>query len=174
MMKQIRTIPLLAAAALLLLPACKPTENNYKAAYEAAKNKREKDASDPDIYIPGGKLIDDNAPQKQTIEGLEYFVRYEPLKLVDGEGPLKRFNVAVASYKMTANALSHWERLSKEYPGAIVLQNDKELYLVCTGSFATPAEAAEAVTMFIQRHPDAQFVGLDANAPVIIGASNIH
>lgn len=173
-MKRFKFTILLAAAALMLLPACKPTEKNYKAAYDAAIQKRQKDATDPDIYIPGGKLIDDNAPQTQTIGGKEYFVRYEPLKLIDGEGPLQRYNVAVAAYKMNANALSHRERLSQDYSGAIVAQNDKEMLIVCIGSYATPEEAAQSVTRFTERHPDATCVGLNSAVPVIIGASNVH
>lgn len=168
-MKHPALLILTVAAAIMLLPACKPTEKNYKAAYEAAKQKQKRDAEDPDILIPAGGLIDDDAPKATVINGITVNLRYEALKHISG-AEMNTFNVAIAAYKMTANALSHWERIKDQYAGALVVQNSKELFYVCIGTYAGKEEAAEAAAAYSAKHPDALYPGLDANMPVIEAA----
>lgn len=164
----------IALLAAVVLTSCKPTENNYKAAYDAAQAKREKDASDPDIYIPGGQLVREGEPKEETIEGRKVLVMREPLKLIAGQAPLKRYNVAIAYYKMTANAQAHWERIKADYPEAVLTQNGKEIYSVCIGSFDSEAEAVTAYAAFEAKYPDMHYVGISGARPVLEIAHNVH
>ncbi|MCM1291533.1 MAG: hypothetical protein NC201_04920 [Prevotella sp.] len=173
-MKRIQYIYYLLAALIFLLPSCKPTENNYKKAYEAAKAKREKDASDPDIIIPGGKLANDDSPKVESLDGVSYLIKYQPLKLIAGNAPLQQFNVAIASYKMTANATSHWERIKKQFPDAVLVQNPNEIYFVCIGGYSEKTSAVNALKDYMEKYPDAQYLGIDEMQPVIRAATNIH
>lgn len=154
--------------AITLLVSCKPTENNYKEAYDAAKAKRDKEASDPDIKVPGGTLFQEDDPHHYTLAGRDVLARHEFLKLIEGpEDGFHKYNVAIASYKMTANAKSHWERVREEYKGAILIQNPKQIYFVCIGSYDTEEEAAIALEQYQKQYPEAVYVGIPQGRPVI-------
>ncbi|MBD5212780.1 MAG: SPOR domain-containing protein [Bacteroidales bacterium] len=162
---------IIGAALLLFLclaSGCKPTENNYKAAYEAAQAKRQKDLEDKDILIPGGKLFSEDDPQPFKVHGIDLLARHEQLKLICGdEAQFHKYNVAIASFKMDANARSYWERLKDSYPDAVVVQNVRQIYFVCIGSYESEQGAALACEEFRKRNPDCPYVGIPQAQPVI-------
>lgn len=81
---RIRVSSLLKTALLLaLIPiaaGCKPTEKNYKAAYDAALKKREAAAVDADMMIPAGALQQIGGPQKRKIGDVEVYMLVEPIR----------------------------------------------------------------------------------------------
>lgn len=171
-MRKILMITCLGILLAGVCSSCKPTEKNYKAAYEAAQKKRMKDASDPDILIPQGGLINDDTPGIETIDSVKTYVRYEPLKLIEGKQPLKRFNVAIASFKMTANAKASYEELLANYPDAVLLQSAKDVYYVCIISTSDKSQAVKALRDF-HNSVKGVYLGIPEQQPILEVASNV-
>lgn len=55
-----------------LLAACKPTEKNYKAAYDVAVQKRQQESSDASLRSEGHRLITDMAPRTINAAGRDW------------------------------------------------------------------------------------------------------
>ena len=145
--------------------SCKPTEKNYKAAYDAALGKRQQ--SDLDIPIPGGTLLVDGSPRKVTVNGDSVYISNEKLKSEDGTGYVKhRYNVAVGSYKMLTNCSAHVSDLVNKGYEAFAAESSQGKYYVIAGSFDSLEEAASLAVSFSSREKKAFFVGLPG-APVI-------
>ena len=165
-----KRIILPAAALLLILAAgCKPTENNYKAAYDAAQQKRQASATDPDILLPaGGKLQQFDAPNKQVVDGDTYNVIKEHLKFEDGvEHAMHKWCVAVAVYKMPTNCAAQVSQLFTKGYKAFGAQNAKGQHYAIAGAFQTLKEAAAFAKEFKAKHKATDFVGLEGE-PLII------
>lgn len=167
-----RFIKLLPALLLVsLFCGCKPSEKNYRAAYDVAVAKRQKDA--PDTAAGLGDAVRDGAPVRREIDGKTLWVLTEPLSRVDGQGAPDPWNVAVAAYKMTANARSHAERLSGEgYESSLLKNSDGMIYVIA----ATPvslSEAAEFIRRFREKHPDTVYVGLP-EGPTVVSSGKRH
>lgn len=163
-MKQLlRLLPLLLM--VCVLAGCKPSEKNYRAAYDVAVAKRQKDA--PDTSAGLGDAVRDDAPARREVDGKTVWVRTEPLSRVDAQGAPAAWNVVVAAYKMTANARSHAERLQAEgYDSSLLKNSDGMIYVVA----ATPGslqEAAGFIEEFKGKHKDAVYVGLPEGPTVL-------
>ena len=80
--------PILNALSLLLLvcllAGCKPSEKNYRAAYEVAVAKRQSEA--PDLSAGLGDAVRDGAPKRHEVGGKTVWVLTEPLSCVDSQG----------------------------------------------------------------------------------------
>ena len=137
---------LIPACAALLLAACKPTEANYRQAYQAAmaaKNTEEADS----IY--GGMRR--NINQSEMVVGTDtasYISQW--VKVTDGGGGIKeyikRYCVVAGQFKQAFNAKSMRERLAGNgYPGAFVVQNSEPYYYVIAASYNDAAPAIEMI-----------------------------
>ena len=84
-----------------LMSGCKPTEQGYRAAYDAARQKRE--AAAAEMMIPVSGLLSDDGPQRRIIDGDTLFVTKERVRGADGEN-LPRWLLAVGVYRMDTNA----------------------------------------------------------------------
>lgn len=166
-MRLSRIIPvMLPLAAFVLLPACKPTEKNYREAYDVARHKKTKLTEDPDLDLTG--LIADGDPSVQSVAGVDVRVMSIPLKTVfSGHSPM-RYNLVVGRYKMRANALSHAERLTAEGADAFVAEDKEEKLYVVYGGYDSPKEIAAKIRSMRENHPDAFYPGLDEGPVVII------
>lgn len=189
----------MAALAALAMCACKPTEKNYKAAYDAALEKRMEvaaEAAAPD----GTLLIDDDGYTRVPAGGRNVLVRTLPLRRVADEKlpslPLSAeqagsemtqdpgsaaqsaeatqtemrvpvSNLAVASYRMRANALGHAARLRDEgWPAFVLVDADDNFYTIAGGYLSLP-DAADAASRYAAGHKDTPYVGLP-DEPVIL------
>lgn len=101
-----------AVMAALLLASCKPTEKNYKAAYDAALEKRE--AAMREQMIPTTGLMSDDGPQMRVVEGDTVYVLREALRRGEPSRKVGGWSVAVALYKMETNARANVENLVSE------------------------------------------------------------
>ena len=145
------TLRLLLAAILLsvMMPACKTTEANYRQAYEIAKDKQEK--SDGGDEIPTAALNRYGMPRPQlTAEGDTLMILTEPIAFTPEGGAerstLKRYNVVVGQFRQIFNAKAMLGRLREGgYPDACIVNTRLPLYYVISGSYATTAEASEAL-----------------------------
>lgn len=159
--------PVLFALAVSVA-GCKPTERNYKAAYDAALQKRQSEAADPDLNLPSGGLQSMGGPRLQDVGGRQVYLSAEPLKFVDGlEHDMRRYNVAVAAYKMQTNCAAQVSDLFTRGYKAFAARNGDDKYYVIAASFDTLDEAAAFVEEYEASHRDAAYIGLP-DAPVII------
>lgn len=147
---------------------CKPTERNYKEAYDVALQKRNAAATDPDMAIPAGGLKTTGGPLQKEIDGETVSFSAEHLKFEGGlEGVMKKWNVAVAKYKMPTNCASQTSDLFSEGYKAFYVLNPEGYYYVIAGSFDSLEEAEKFVKEYSSRHKATTFVGL-SGTPLII------
>lgn len=163
-----KTIVIISLAALVLT-GCKPTEKNYKAAYEAALSKRQTTNTDADIPQVG-MLTNDNAPKPTEVNGQTVYTFTEPL-MADERAHLSAFNVAVGRYKMHTNARAHASSLRESGYPAYAIRNNKEIWYTIVSGADSLQQAAEIVNEFKNRNKDMVYPGLP-DGPVIEIPSN--
>ena len=156
-------------AATGFLGGCKPTEKNYKSAYDAAVSKRQaSETLDTDLGIPAGRLQRDGAPAVRVVDGDSVLFIAEHLKFVDGEEHEKhRYNVAVGAYKMQTNCAAQVSDLFSKGYAAFGASNAAGMYYVIAGSFDNLQEAAAFDRIFRKKEVSHIYSGLP-DAPVII------
>lgn len=145
---------------------CKPTEKNYKAAYDAAQLKREQAAAEQ--MRPASGLLSDDGPTMRVVDGDTIFVSRERLRLPDGQRPEGEWGVAVAQYKMSTNANATVADLKAAgLPDAIYLKGPQGKHYALAALVATLDSARSVSAEFQRKFPDFPYIGLPG-APVII------
>lgn len=161
-------IPLmLGLSGLLLLTGCKPTEKNYKAAYDAALSKRQAEKSDPDLNLPAGVYQRLDEPGKRDINGKSYPYQFVRLKPLDADWVLDPYCVAVAVYKMPTNCQAQVHDLREAGFKAFGAKAADDRYYVFIAGYETIEDAAANVDKYVTKNKDAVYVGLP-ESPVII------
>jgi cell division protein FtsN len=153
--------------ATLSFTGCKPSENNYRSAYETATKQKQAAAVDEDIDLTN--VIMEDTPKRATTEVGDAYVRYDLLS-VYGDAPkkLSRFNLAVAAYKMRANAESDAEQLRNAGYDAFIMQDGKNTLYVMVASCDNITEAVTFLNEYKKKNPDRPYVGLPGEAVVYI------
>ncbi len=130
-------------AVLLVFTACKPTEANYRKAYEAAKAHTDQTGViEGTVYeairskgISGGIVTDGDTIPLITV----------PVKLsaaLDVPPTVTRYNVALAQFKQRFNAKSLMSRVQHlGFENATIVQNAEPLYYVIVPGANTTDEA---------------------------------
>ena len=165
-----RITPIFAVTALLavgFLAGCKPTENNYRQAYDAAKARRE--AANAEAMMPTSGLLSDDGTSLKIVNGDSLFVSKDRLRR-DSEQPdlLKTYNVAVGVYKMNTNAKAQAAALSDKGYDAHAVQTTGDRWYTIAGGFDSLDEAQEFIKGFKKKNPGYPYIGLPGS-PVIIG-----
>ena len=143
-MKRLLYIMIIAAA---MLTACKPSEKNYKAAYEAAKAKESATPLEETIYAN----IRKEARHRNIVVGsdtLPLTTQYVTFTTQAGGSVANfhRYNIVVAQFKQLFNAKAMLQRaIDAGYADALVVQTREPLYYVVARSVKTPSEAREAL-----------------------------
>lgn len=130
----------------LLAVSCKPTEANYRAAYEATKAKtEEKSTIESTVYgnIRKQEIKSGLVTGKDTIPVLEVSVRCTPgVSTPDSVG---QYSVAVAQFKQIFNARSMMSRLRAQgYVSATIVENKEPLYYVLITTYDNSAAAVQS------------------------------
>ncbi len=164
-----RIIMGLAVVSLLAAAGCKPTESNYKAAYDAAQKKRQAAAAvDAEMSLPAGALQAVDAPRKRVVDGDSVYVVKQPLKFTGGlEVDVHRWNVAVACYKMPTNCAAQVSELFTKGYKAFSAESTGDRFYVIAGSFETLHEAAGFARKYAEGKDASAFIGLPGE-PVVI------
>ena len=155
-----------AALVALMFVGCKPTEANYKKAYDAAKAKREQVAAEQ--MRPATGLLNDEGPQMRIVDGDTVYVTNEMLLEADGSRMKGRYALGVGLFKMDTNAKASAADLAKNgYPHARMGKaRGGKYYTLAT--FSQNLDSIRAASKeFKKKFPDYPFVGLPG-APVII------
>ena len=165
----------LAGIALLsAIPACKPSEQHYRQAYERAVAARESTPDgvpDSTVYTRIRREMKHGtmAVGTDTVAVATQFVAITP----DGGGineSIKRYCVVAAQFKQVFNARSMRERLTESgYPGAFVVQTREPYYFVVAGAYTGAEEAVE----MMHRLESDPALKLKAPAPFILQPSQL-
>lgn len=159
-------ISISAALAALIFVGCKPTENNYRAAYDAALAKRQQAAEEQ--MRPATGLLSDDGPQMRVIDGDTLYVTRERLRLADGSEPQGKWAVAVGMFKMDTNAKAAASAVrDKGFTGATHVKTTGGRYYSVSALTESLDSAAAAAREFRRAFPGYPFVGLPG-APVLI------
>ncbi len=156
---------ILIASLALGATGCKPTEQNYQAAYIKAQEKIKADAMDDDP-----ELISTDRPRAQYLQGDTVYVKMEALRGADGSHVAIGYGVAVALYKMPTNAKSNAEALkAKGWKEAGAYKSIGDQWYVMVGHYAKLDEAIEAQKRFKKQFPGYPYIGLHG-APTILNS----
>lgn len=139
-----KILPLIAFVVALGLCSCRTTEENYRAAYEKAK---EKQIETGDSISTLG-LKNEATPKNMSFGDIVLPIRTEPVGITkDGGGEvsdLKLYNVVAGTFRQRFNAVSMAQRLqSNGYEKPFVIHNRLGMYYVVVGSVATPDMAKQ-------------------------------
>lgn len=158
-------------AMLLMAGACKPTERNYQAAYDAAKAKREYKDPDEDLLTGGHKLLSDDAKNWVVLGSDSLQTERVWLKPYDGgvwpqSGP---YRLAVAMFKMSTNANSILGDLKKHKElTPVIAQDGQKRYFLIAGSATYPDSLGAVLSTFRKAEPDFTYIGMVDSQPMVI------
>lgn len=135
---------LLVVLSGLGLNSCRTTEENYRAAYEKAKEKQ----TDTGDSLSTIGLRNEAIPKEMTFGDIVLPVRTEPVGITkEGGGDvsnLKLYNVVAGTFRQRFNAVSMAQRLQTNgYEKPFVIHNRSGMYYVVVGSVPTPAMAKQ-------------------------------
>lgn len=146
---------------------CKPTEKNYKEAYEAAAAKRQADMEARGL---GGMMLQDDlniSKRPMGENGDSVWICHDLLSLEVEEGitlPEGRYGVVTSVFKMPANARAMSSDLREAGEVAAVGKSSSGKWYVITGIYPSLNEAAEGLREFDRHHKDFHYVGLPGAA----------
>ncbi|MGN0236853.1 MAG: hypothetical protein ACI4AK_02015 [Lepagella sp.] len=151
---------------LTILVGCKPTEKNYKAAYDAALAKREQAAIEQ--MRPATGLLSDDGPQMRLIGADTVYVNRAVIRTEDNKRPQGSWAVVVGKFKMDTNARAAAQNLKSEgWENAFMAKSTGAVYYSIIDT-ATSLDDANAIQKaFRSKHPDYPFIGLPG-APVLL------
>lgn len=148
-----------AAAVTLLLAgvACKPTEKNYRQAYEKAQQKARDGLTDEQYEQ---MMLESLPPYLRTeTDSIRYFTenvmwQYSPASVNEGkEVRAAHYNLAIGKYGMLTNAKAHADRLAAEGWQAVVLRNGAPTYFVIAAMSENPDSIADAAHRYRKAYP---------------------
>lgn len=124
--------------------SCRTTEENYRAAYEKAKEKQ----TDTGDSLSTAGLRNETMPKDMTFGDIVLPIRTEVVGITkEGGGDvsdLKLYNVVAGTFRQRFNAVSMAQRLhTNGYEKPFVIHNRSGMYYVVVGSVATPAAAKQ-------------------------------
>lgn len=155
-----------AAVVALMFIGCKPTEQNYRNAYDAALAKRQQAAEEQ--MRPATGLLSDEGPMMRVIKGDTIFVQSEALRTLDSKRLPGRMAIAVGLYKMDTNAKASAEDLTAQgYPQATAARARGDRYYTIALTSANMDSLIMEVKNFREKFPEYPYVGLPGS-PVII------
>ena len=165
-----KSVFLFCILAAMILVACKPTEKGYKAAYDAARGKREAVKADIDVDLPEGAFQAVDGPQLKEVDGVKVYVLNQRIKPAEYISQLPaEYNVAIGKYKMITNCRAQAEALREEGYESFPAEDTEEMFYTIAGSFPTLSEAVKFYQEY-RKEGNRVYVGLP-ESPVIIYSS---
>lgn len=150
----------------LMLVGCKPTENNYQAAYDAAVAKRQEAAKEQ--MRPATGLLSDDGPQLRIVDGDSIYVLREMVRSIEGKRVPAKWLVAVGVYKMDTNAKASANALRSEgFPDAFAAKAAGDKHYTVAATTSTLDSARIVSKVFEEAFPEYPYIGLPG-APVLI------
>lgn len=149
-------------AGLLLLSACKPTEKNYRTAYEKAAQVSHRKAMADSIGFSGERLELIDGPRVRVVNGDSILMGREMVRPLDkaDTGEEGRIGIAVARFTRPTNARHHADDLRKDYPHSFVAKDGGDNYYVMIKRVPDVDSAIEPIRVFQLAHPGYPYIGL--------------
>lgn len=156
---------------MVTLWACKPTEQNYRNAYDKAYEAARRKAVEMNTGTDGTQLESMDGSRIEQI-GEESFSVYSTRVKPSEEGAAipedARLAVAVAKFSMPTNARSTVGNLSESFPEAFMAQDGEGNYYAVIATVAEAPEAVAPVAAFRKKYPDYPYLGLDGRPALVI------
>lgn len=137
---------IITAAIITAASGCKTTEENYRAAYELAKQKNASGGIDSTIY---SRIRNEARPQTTIVNGDTLAMKSEYVRLTPDCGSPEQFhtyNVVIAQFKQLFNAKSVRKRaIEAGYADALIVQTREPLYYVVAASSNSTAEIQKSL-----------------------------
>lgn len=128
--------------AILFATSCKTNENNYRAAYEVAKE-RAKDGVDDETYA---RMQSESMPQKTVVNGHSMRVINVAVAVVKSDDNvtknMNKYNVVVAKFRQLFNAKAMCGRLDEKGYNPIILKDAEQSFYVVAASVENSDEAS--------------------------------
>lgn len=163
------------AAGIILIAftftACKPTEKNYQAAYDAAKNKREQKDPDDLLLTGGHRLLSEESTNWKVIGNDSLQIQHVRVRPAEGyvwpqSGP---YRLAVSLYKMNTNAKAAINDLKKSGSlTPVIAETGNGKHYIIAGSATDADSLGNVLRTFRRENPDFRYIGLDGERPLII------
>lgn len=147
----------------MIMTACKPSEKNYKLAYETARQIEREGLDDgvfelmqQDALPPMVRVMGDSVRVKRV--ALKWY--YTPAG-VDSGKPIQpaNYNVAVSMFKMPTNAKAQADAIAQEGYRSCVMLHRNDTYYVIAGAVETLDSAARLSSKYLSTHSSG-YVGL--------------
>lgn len=155
--------------ALNTVQSCKTNEENYRSAYEKAKEK-DRAGLDSTVY---SRIRHEARPANVVVGGDTLNMRSEYVRITDGQeimqSELKRYDVVVAQFKQLFHAKSMRRRMAEGgWNGAFIVETREPLYYVVAFATDDPADAALARDSLLRQSP----VALTDPCPWVLRPAN--
>lgn len=146
---------------------CKPTEKNYKSAYDAALEKRAEAVREQ--MIPATGMMSVDGPQMKVVAGDTIFIQRDRFRDFENKNMPAPWAVAVGVYSMDTNAKASLKSLSEagwDMETTVVKAPGTKNYAVV--AFAPTLDECIAISKkFQEKFPDYHYIGLPG-APVLL------
>ena len=159
-MIKVKKILLVCGVAAMVLAGCKPTEKNYRAAYDAAVGKRQAEQA----ALAADGLISEDAPRPMYMDGDTIYFSND---IVKADHEMKAVNVAVAMFKMSTNARSGAKALQEAGFDAFPAQAVGDKWYVIAGTFEDLPAARTFIKDFAAKNPGYPYIGLNDHPAII-------
>ena len=153
---------IILGASLLVLPACKPTEKNYRSAYDIAIAKKAAEADD----LAQEGLISSDAPTMRVIEGDTLYFKSAPLLFENSDAKRFPYSLVVDEFKMPTNARSSAAVIREKGFDAEVAKSTGGRWFVIAGGTETLEEARQLTKRFRNAFPSYAYIGI--SKPILI------
>lgn len=153
-------VEVIAVVLLLSFGGCKPTEKNYKSAYDSALAKRQ--AAEADLQVPAGeRIILEGEPVPRAFgSDTVYCLTVRVAPITDGSRSAGKYALAVGCFKMPANALDQARALRDAGEESFAVRaQDSRFYTLC-GDYDSMEDAYAAYRLWKTKRPDYPSVGL--------------
>lgn len=164
-------LPFLILLMALTFGGCKPTEQNYRAAYDKAYEAAQRKAEAETTGAEGTRLESIDGPRSEQIGRENIAVASVIVKPADAAVVLPEeanVAVAVARYTMPTNAYRNADDLRQDFPEAFVATDGRDNYYVVIATAPSKEDAAEITSRFRSTHPDYPYLGIRSSYPPLI------
>lgn len=158
-----KKIVIMLGASLMMLPACKPTESNYREAYDVAKAKAEKTAAEMDA----DGIVNVDAPQMKVVGNDTVYMKSAILRPDNPSDELRAYNLVVAEFKMPTNARSGASMIKEKGFEAFPARSTLGRWYIVAGTGHTLPEAIELTKRFRETFPTYPYIGLFGHPTLI-------
>ena len=147
---------------------CKPTEGNYRSAYDKAYEANKRKNTEATTAVDGTKLEMMDGPNISIVEGDTLYISRERVSPVEAAPSTPGvYGVAIGRYGMPTNARRQVQELSATSPSAFMAKDGDDNYYVIIRTVETLPEARDVIKDFHAAHPGYPSIGLP-QGPVVV------